>query len=620
MVEQFTQFGTTTLAGAARQDEHVRLLAGRAELGAAAELGRRRGARARAARAALRADRRRQRVRRRPRPRAQRHRLRRRTRLRQGVQVRRRSPARSCRPTSSSARATSPCSARSCTRSSTAARNALGDRIRVGGQRYRVIGIMESKGDMVGIDLDDTVYIPAARGLELFNRQGLLEIDVLYAEDAPVDEVVDGIKRILAARHGAEDFTVVTQQQMLDVLGSIVDVLTLGVAALGGISLARRRRRHLHDHDDRRARANAGDRLAARDRRAPFRDRAACSSAKRCCCRRSAAPAVSRWAWDRAARAVDAAGDAGDDLAAVRGAVAGARRGHRARGRRAAGAQRRAARAARRAARRVIAGIELDQRSISMWSRHQIVSRRGGRGRRRRLGYRRRRRGNRRADRHGQRRCGARPAVRASTAIRSSTARAIPPPPTCASSSQRRGTAPLPSHRPRRRRVATSSSWPCLGAPPRTSCARSASSRGKIIVDPTNPRVMASDGFADYPIEDSNAERIARLAPGAHVVKAFSTLGAETMLDPKLAGGPVTVPIVGDDRARESARRDAGARDRPRGRRRRPAAPRADHRGPALLAGECLGRPHQLPLAARSGPRLSRFVARRPPHYHLTHG
>jgi putative ABC transport system permease protein len=115
--------------------------------------------------------------------------------------------------------------------------NALGEPIRVGGQRYRVVGIMEPKGEMVGIDLDDTVYIPAARGLELFNRQGLLEIDLLYAEGAPVDEVVAGVTRILAARHGGEDFTVITQQQMLDVLGSIVDVLTLGVAALGGISL-----------------------------------------------------------------------------------------------------------------------------------------------------------------------------------------------------------------------------------------------------------------------------------------------------------------------------------------------------------------------------------------------
>lgn len=75
---------------------------------------------------------------------------------------------------------------------------------------------------------------------------------------------------------------------------------------------------------------------------------------------------------------------------------------------------------------------------------------------------------------------------------------------------------------------------------------------GKIIVDPSNPRVMADDGFADYadyPIEESNAERIASLAPGAHVIKAFSTVGAETMDNPALANGPVTVPVVGNDRA-----------------------------------------------------------------------
>lgn len=115
--------------------------------------------------------------------------------------------------------------------------NPLGQRIRIGGDRYRIIGTMEPKGQILGFDLDDTVYIPAARGLELFNREGLMEIDVLYKEKANVDRVVAGIKRILEARHGREDFTITTQEQMLEVLGSILNVLTFAVAAIGSISL-----------------------------------------------------------------------------------------------------------------------------------------------------------------------------------------------------------------------------------------------------------------------------------------------------------------------------------------------------------------------------------------------
>ena len=113
----------------------------------------------------------------------------------------------------------------------------LGRRITIGGSRYRVIGVMESKGTVLGFDLDDTVYIPAARALSLFNRDSLFEIDVMYREEVAVDTVVAGIKRTLTARHGKEDYTVTTQQQMLDVLGSILNVLTFAVAAIGGISL-----------------------------------------------------------------------------------------------------------------------------------------------------------------------------------------------------------------------------------------------------------------------------------------------------------------------------------------------------------------------------------------------
>jgi putative ABC transport system permease protein len=115
--------------------------------------------------------------------------------------------------------------------------NPLGQHVRIGGNRYRIVGTMESKGQVLGMDFDDTVYIPAARALELFNREGLMEIDLIYTEGADVDEVVAGIKRILTSRHGREDFTITTQQQMMDVMGNVLNVLTFAVGALGGISL-----------------------------------------------------------------------------------------------------------------------------------------------------------------------------------------------------------------------------------------------------------------------------------------------------------------------------------------------------------------------------------------------
>ena len=96
---------------------------------------------------------------------------------------------------------------------------------------------MESKGQFLGFDLDDAVYVPAAKALELFNRESLMEIDLVYRAGASADAVSAAIERIMRARHGSDDFTVTTQQQMLDVLGSVLDVLTFAVAALGGISL-----------------------------------------------------------------------------------------------------------------------------------------------------------------------------------------------------------------------------------------------------------------------------------------------------------------------------------------------------------------------------------------------
>jgi len=115
--------------------------------------------------------------------------------------------------------------------------NPLGRRIRIGGERYRVIGVMESKGQMLGFDLDDAVYIPTDRALGMFDRESLMEIDLLYAAGSSLNEIVKRVKALLIDRHGAEDFTITTQEQMLDVLGSVLNILTLAVGALGGISL-----------------------------------------------------------------------------------------------------------------------------------------------------------------------------------------------------------------------------------------------------------------------------------------------------------------------------------------------------------------------------------------------
>jgi putative ABC transport system permease protein len=115
--------------------------------------------------------------------------------------------------------------------------NPLGRRVRVGGESYRVIGVMAKKGQMLGFDLDDTVYIPAGRALAMFNRESLMEIDLLYTEGGDAEQIASRVRALMKKRHGSDDFTVITQDQMLEVLGSVLGVLTMAVGALGGISL-----------------------------------------------------------------------------------------------------------------------------------------------------------------------------------------------------------------------------------------------------------------------------------------------------------------------------------------------------------------------------------------------
>jgi putative ABC transport system permease protein len=115
--------------------------------------------------------------------------------------------------------------------------NAIGKKITIGESRFTVIGVVEPQDRVLGIDINDSVSIPTARALELFNREGLTGFHLTHDPRVPQDKVVEGVRRILTARHGRDDVTFITQDEMVRVLGSVLGVLTFAVGALGSISL-----------------------------------------------------------------------------------------------------------------------------------------------------------------------------------------------------------------------------------------------------------------------------------------------------------------------------------------------------------------------------------------------
>ena len=115
--------------------------------------------------------------------------------------------------------------------------NPLGEFVHIGGNRFRVIGVMAPKGQFLGTDLDDMIYIPANKGLQIFNRESLMEVDVFYSPAVPTDRLTENIKRLLIERHGFEDFTIVTQDQMMATMDNILRILKYAGGGLGAISL-----------------------------------------------------------------------------------------------------------------------------------------------------------------------------------------------------------------------------------------------------------------------------------------------------------------------------------------------------------------------------------------------
>ena len=113
----------------------------------------------------------------------------------------------------------------------------LGAIVRIGTARYRVVGVMESKGTYLGFDMDDLVYIPVMNAMRLFNRSELGEVNLLAATSADVDSVVERSRRVMIERHGVEDVTIISQKDAMRMVNDVMGVITTTVTAIAAISL-----------------------------------------------------------------------------------------------------------------------------------------------------------------------------------------------------------------------------------------------------------------------------------------------------------------------------------------------------------------------------------------------
>ena len=116
---------------------------------------------------------------------------------------------------------------------------ALGQSVRIGDRRFRVIGVLATQGQSLGFNTDEFVVIPVASAQQLFNSFSLLRILVEAKSREMVEKAKADVIEIIKSRHeGEEDVTVVTQDAVLATFDRILRTLTFAVAGIAAISLA----------------------------------------------------------------------------------------------------------------------------------------------------------------------------------------------------------------------------------------------------------------------------------------------------------------------------------------------------------------------------------------------
>jgi putative ABC transport system permease protein len=117
-------------------------------------------------------------------------------------------------------------------------RDPVGEIVRVGDWRMRVIGVLAPRGQQMGVNMDDVAIVPVATAMKLLNRRSIFRLLLQVRTHADLDRAKERAVRLIAERHGEEDVTAITQDAVLGALTSILGALTLALAGIASVSLA----------------------------------------------------------------------------------------------------------------------------------------------------------------------------------------------------------------------------------------------------------------------------------------------------------------------------------------------------------------------------------------------
>ncbi|BCW93144.1 MAG: ABC transporter permease [Thermoanaerobaculum sp.] len=113
----------------------------------------------------------------------------------------------------------------------------LGKNVRVGPYRFRVVGVLGPRGRGLGFDFDELVFIPVRTAMRIFNRTSLFRILVECRNSEDMEAVRARVEALLAARHRAQDVTVISQDALVAAFSSILQALTWALAGIAAVSL-----------------------------------------------------------------------------------------------------------------------------------------------------------------------------------------------------------------------------------------------------------------------------------------------------------------------------------------------------------------------------------------------